>query len=199
MTDDRSAQLVELVRAGDEQAATELFQRYVERLTALAAAHMSAKLARRLDPEDVVQSACRSFFLKARAGRYILEHSGDLWRLLVGITLHKLQHQAEHHTAKKRSLAKERSPVSGDSSALGPLDLALARDPSPLEAVALADEVERLMARLEPHHRPILELRLQGHNLDEIADQLKCSERTARRVLNSVKEMIQEGNDDTKN
>jgi len=193
MPDNPSLELLARVRAGDEKAAEELFQRFAERLIAVTSARLSEKLARRVDAEDVVQSACRSFFVKARDGRYALQKSGDLWRLLVGITLNKLKHQAELHTAGKRAMNKEQRQAATDESNQAEANLAPAREPTPLEAAALADEVESILRQLEPHHRPILELRLQGHNLEEIAEQLQCSERTVRRVLESVRSLLTQG------
>src|SRR6516162_8959719 len=99
-----SANLVARWQQGDQQAALELFERFAERLIALARSRLSAQVARRLDAEDVVQSAYRSFFEGARDGRYAIHHSGDLWRLLAAITLHKTKHQARHHHAAKRSV-----------------------------------------------------------------------------------------------
>src|SRR5262245_48945137 len=75
-------------RDGDQQAATDLYQRYADRLIALARNYLSAKVAPRLDAEDVVQSVVRSFFHRARAGRFAVDQSDELWRLLVAITLH---------------------------------------------------------------------------------------------------------------
>ena len=76
MSESSAHQLLERIREGDEQAATELFDRYVDRLIELARSRLSPKLARRLDPEDVVQSACRSFFRLARADRCELVSQG---------------------------------------------------------------------------------------------------------------------------
>src|SRR4051794_25432309 len=61
--------LLERFRAGDDLAAAEIFDRYFQRLTALARIRLSARIARRTDPEDVVLSAFRSFFVDARGGR----------------------------------------------------------------------------------------------------------------------------------
>ena len=41
-------------------------------------------------PEDVVQSVFAASSSGARAGRFTLSRSGDLWRLLASITKHKL-------------------------------------------------------------------------------------------------------------
>lgn len=182
----QSADLMMRWRDGDQQAARELFLRYAERLLALARSRLSAKLARHVDPEDVVQSAYRSFFVGARDGRYILERSGDLWRLLVAITVHKIHGQVERHTAGKRAIARELAP--GDESGLFGLQaVALAREPTPADAAALADTLEHVLGGLESRERRMVELRLQGYRLEEIAAELQRSERTVRRVLEQVK------------
>jgi DNA-directed RNA polymerase specialized sigma24 family protein len=59
-----------------------------------------------------------------------------------------------------------------------------------MEAVALADEVEQIMRDLKPLYRRILELRLQGYNIDEIAAATQSGERTVRRVLDQVKQQL---------
>jgi RNA polymerase sigma-70 factor (ECF subfamily) len=188
--DDQSANLLDRWRGGDQQAAEALFQRYVQRLIAVARSRLSTKLSRRIDAEDVIQSAYRSFFLGVRDGRYLFERGGDLWRLLVAITLHKLQHQVEVHTAGKRSIKRERPIDSGD--VLAGIDTErLTREPSPLEAAAVIDELERIMRDLEPLYRRMVELRLQGHSLEEIAADTKRSERTVRRVFERIKEELE--------
>src|SRR5205823_5594309 len=102
-----SAELFRCLTRGDEEAATAIFQRYVERLTQLARKRLATKLAARVDPEDIVLSAYRSFFIGAREGKFELRHAGDLWRLLVEVTLHKLYRSAEHHSALRRTVDRE--------------------------------------------------------------------------------------------
>ena len=68
MLEDASNQeLLAAWRDGNERAARVLVRRYMTRLTALARARLSRKLARRRDSEDIVMSARRRFF--AAAGR----------------------------------------------------------------------------------------------------------------------------------
>jgi DNA-directed RNA polymerase specialized sigma24 family protein len=184
--DDQSAQLLARWRDGDQRAADELFQRYAERLLSLARSRLSRQLARRIDPEDVVQSAYRSFFLRSRDGRYVLQRSGDLWKLLAAITLHKLQGQVEHHTAGKRALDRERPLTPADSLAGLPAE-AVGREPSPAEVAAVIDELEQVLRGLSPLHRRMVELRLQGYLFTEIAAETQRSERMVRVVLDKVK------------
>jgi RNA polymerase sigma factor (sigma-70 family) len=187
---DKSRELVAQWCEGDQEAAGEICCRFSQKLIALAASRLSEKLARRVDAEDVVQSAYRSFFVGAKKGRYVLERSGDLWRLLVRITLRKVYRQAERHGTKKRGLKKERV-VPEDASQSGMAAQVESPDPTPAEAATLADEVESILSSLEAQHRPILELRLQGYKIEEIAAEQKCSERTVRRVLDSIKTRIE--------
>jgi RNA polymerase sigma factor (sigma-70 family) len=188
MTDEMSAHLLARWRQGDEAAAEALFRRYAERLNGLVRLRLSEKLARRLDPEDVVQSVYRSFFTGAREGRYAVGQSGELWRLLVIMAKHKLGHQIEYHTAAKRTLDREDPDVT-----LRGLDAeGLAAGPSPDEATAVADELEQIMRALDPSQRQIFELRLQGYTLEEVAAETGRSFRTVRRILERVKDYLEQ-------
>jgi RNA polymerase sigma factor (sigma-70 family) len=180
-----SAELIARWRAGDEQAASALWLRYAEQLIALARTRLSRKLARHVDPEDLVLSAYRSFFVAARSDRYVLQQSGDLWRLLVAITLHKLQNQFRRHSARKRDMGQESSIEDNNN-----LVKLFAREPSPDEAATLTDELERLMGQIKPSARSILELCLQGYQVHEIAAATGKHEGTVRRNLQQVKEYL---------
>jgi DNA-directed RNA polymerase specialized sigma24 family protein len=188
--EDLSAEILQRYRDGDERAADELFSRYVGRLTLLARSRLSPALASRTDPEDVVLSAYRSFFIRARDGRFALRRSGDLWRLLVAITLHKLYRQARKHKAERRALAaRESQAPSGER-------LHLSREPSPEEAVALADELETLFSQLDAVSRRVVELRLQDREISEIAAEVGRTERTVRRALAAVRKRLCSQNPD---
>lgn len=176
-------------REGDQQAAAELFQRYANRLIALVQQRLPVQYSARLDAEDVVQSVYRSFFAGARAGRFELQRGGDLWRVLVAIALHKLDHQLRRNHAGKRAVHRERA-FGNEDSLCGIQPQVLAQPPTPLEAAALADEVEQLLRRLKPLQRRVLELRLQGHTIEEIAVDTKRSERRVYCILEEIKESL---------
>ena len=184
-----SANLLARWREGDQQAATELFERYAQRLITLAHRRLSSKFSARIDPQDVVQSVYRSFFLAARDGRFVLQRSGDLWRLLVGITLHKLYHKVQYHTAGRRTIEREQSLPEKDEVFGIQVDM-LGREPSPDEAVMLADVLEEVMRGLKPMQRRILELRLQGWSLGEIVAETQFSTSTVSRVLREVQDRL---------
>ena len=189
MTDEASGNLMARWQQGDQQAAAQLFGRYADRLVALARSRLPASLAGRIDAEEVVQSVYRCFFAGAREGRYDLNRGGDLWRLLVTITLHKVFYQVRRHSARKRAIGLEQMQTGKAGEADDQAEL-LAREPSPLEVAALADLVAQLMRQLEPLPRRMLELRLQGCKLEEIAAATDRTERTVRRVLEEVKQQL---------
>jgi DNA-directed RNA polymerase specialized sigma24 family protein/tRNA A-37 threonylcarbamoyl transferase component Bud32 len=178
MTDTPSAELLALYHdRNDEAAAEELFRRYAGRLTALARSRLSSALASRVDAEDVVQSAYRSFFLLAKGGEVLLRQSGDLWRLLVRITLRKVYRSARRHRADCRSVERE-CPLADEGEAAP-----LGREPTPAEAAALVDELRGMLAPLDAVQQRMVEMRLQGHEVEEIAAEVRRSTRTVRRVL----------------
>jgi RNA polymerase sigma factor (sigma-70 family) len=185
-----SVWLLEQWRSGRQEAAAELFERYAGRLIGLAQHQLSVKLNARVEASDVVQSAYCQFFIGVRDGKYVLERSGDLWHLLVAITIHKLQRQFQYHTAAKRSVHREESLPAPDPAAATPEGL-LARDPSPDEAALLVSTLDEALGRLTPGHRRVLELKLQGHSLGEIVAETRLSSSTVRRVLQSVKEHLE--------
>jgi RNA polymerase sigma-70 factor (ECF subfamily) len=190
MADNASKILIDRWRGGDQQAAAELFQRYAHRLLGLAQRHMGQWMTRRVDAEDVVQSVFNSFFVRTRDGAFVLQETGDLWRLLVTMTLNKLDDQIRHHTADKRNVAQEDHFASEDS-LHGLRPEVLAREPSPEEAAALADMVQQILTPLDPLARKVVEMRLQGYQMGEIATQTGYCQRTVRRLLNRFKEQME--------
>lgn len=193
--ENQGAELLDRWKSGDEQAAQEIFDRYLSRLTALARTRLSPRMARRVDPEDIVQSAYRSFFRAAADDRYVLERSGDLWRLLAAIVMNKLHGQVEFHSAQKRSIKVEESMMSGgkDGNSRPMINPeAFVKAPSATEMLGITEELELVMSELPAAHRRILELSLQGHDVSEIAADIERSERTVRRALENVRTLLAE-------
>jgi hypothetical protein len=81
-------ELLDRLKQGDETAAGELLDRYASRLIALAMSRIHGRLQRRIDPEDIVQSALGSFFRRAGDGCYQVADGDDLWPLRSTICKH---------------------------------------------------------------------------------------------------------------
>jgi RNA polymerase sigma-70 factor (ECF subfamily) len=67
--DDTFDRLMARLRSGEDAAACEVFERFAGRLVALARGRFNRLPARNVDPEDVVQSAFKSLFVRHRGGR----------------------------------------------------------------------------------------------------------------------------------
>jgi RNA polymerase sigma-70 factor (ECF subfamily) len=191
MAEDRSfAELLARLRAGDEGAADRIFRHYAGRLIALARSRLDTVMRRKVDPEDVLQSVFKSFFRRDAGRPFDLESWDGLWGLLARITLRKCGHQVEHFRAACRDVRREAGLEPGPDDS-GTAWEALAREPTPPEAAALAEAVEGLMRSLEGRDREIVTLALQGFTAAEISAQLSRPERTVYRVLGRVKKRLQ--------
>jgi RNA polymerase sigma factor (sigma-70 family) len=190
MSADESSRIwVAALLAGDEQATKLLWDRYGEALQRVARRHVEPALRRRVEPEDIVQSACRSFFRHSARGDYQLSDTESLWRLLCAITLTKVRQHARYHLRKKRSVQHERDGYldAEDAQRIDGKD----PGPTPAEAAEFADELQQLIASLNEEERQFLQLRLDGHSHQEIASKLMCSERTVGRILKRVRRRLE--------
>jgi len=177
---------------GDEEVVADFWRCFGTRLQQLAAQHLSLRVRRRIDPEDVVQSVCRTFFRRLQAGQFELAGSEQLWRLLCAITLTKTREQTRFHLRGKRGLEREREPIaSSDESQLVHPE-ALDREPTPAEAAEFAELLGRLLSVLSAEEQQALQLKLEQYTHQEIAERMRCSERTVRRLLNDVKARLKQ-------
>lgn len=179
--------LLRRLQVGDDDAATALYQRYADRLLALARRKTSIKYKRRFDAEDVVQSVFRSFFRRARVGLYDVPDGGELWNLLLVLSLNKIRRLALHHTAQKRDV---RATVSGG--AYTPI-------PHPDDTTALdmlKIVVEEIIAQVPVLQQDIIRDRMEGFEISEIAHRVNRSKRTVERVLQQFRQRMTKVIDD---
>lgn len=180
--------LIEQFKAGSESAARELFDRYCERLMRLARRRIGQRMTSRVDPEDVIQSAFRTFFTRVRKDEFKFEGENDLFKLLVRLTVHKTLRQVAFHRAAKRNPELEAAQASDAYELLQQLTDS---DPPPEVEVALVDEFERFMNQLPAFDRRVLEMKLQGYSTTEIAEALSSYDRKIRRVLERIQEVAE--------
>ena len=171
---DRS--LLRRFRAGQPDAATELYLRYAARLRALAGQQCAPDLAPRLDPDDIVQSVFRTFFRRAAGGQYDVPEGEDLWKLFMIIALNKVRSAATFHRAAKRDV---RATATGLSDALTGQHVA----PDEMALATLRMVIDELLSALAPSMRSIVELRVEGHEVEEIARRTQRSRRSVERAL----------------
>ena len=87
MSDDLSfAELMQQVRAGNQDAVTQVFNSYIHRLVGLARKKLNERTRQKAGSEIVAQSAMQSFLAKHTA-EVDLQSEESLWAVLLEITL----------------------------------------------------------------------------------------------------------------
>jgi RNA polymerase sigma-70 factor (ECF subfamily) len=170
-------ELLQRARAGDQEAARTLVQRYEPAIRrAVRLRLVDSRLASLLDSMDICQSVLASFFVRAAAGQYDIEQPEQLLRLLVAMARNKLAVQARAHQRQRRD--HRRNQVAGPDEAEF-----VAHEASPSQEVAgreLLCEAQRL---LSPEERRLVELRQEGLEWAAIAERLGGSPEALRKQL----------------
>ncbi len=172
------------VLSGRPGAESEFVERYTMRLLDLARQQLPERVRRRVDPEDVVQSVYRSFFRRLNDGRFTLDDSHDVWRLLAAMTFHKARTAVRRHQRERRDVRREQ-PI--DPSYFEPT---AASEPDPVEEVEfLVSSLEELLSGLNEKEREVVARRLDGDSIEAIASGVGRSRRTVLRILARVREL----------
>ena len=179
---DRS--LLRRFRAGQDDAATQLYLRYAGRLHALAAAQCGSDLTARVDPEDIVQSVFRTFFRRAAQGYYDIPEEEELWKLFLVIALHKIRDTASYHRAAKRDVAATATGAAFEHAA------ARRANPDETALATLRLVIEEILDGLPASLRRIVELRIEGYEVQEIADRTGRARRSVERALQDFRSRL---------
>jgi RNA polymerase sigma-70 factor (ECF subfamily) len=166
----------------DGSAARELDDQYRDRLCRLVEREMNRRFRRREDPEDVVQSAFRTFYRRNARGEFRIDSSADLWRLLATIARHKMLKHVERLGTAKRDPKREEYPEGDDVPG---------RTPTPEQAAIAADLIEKTVDGLDEGYVAVFHLRLQGHTEEEIAAKMDCTRATVRTRLGRIRERLE--------
>jgi RNA polymerase sigma-70 factor (ECF subfamily) len=156
-------ELIRRVRAGDEDAATELVRTYEPAVRRAVRLRLGdSRLARAFDSTDVCQSVLASFFVRAAMGQYELDRPEQLLRLLAAMARHKLADEVDRQRAACRDNRRTTDPASGE------IEVPAAGE-TPSQQVAAKDLLEEVRRRLTTDEWQLADLRGQGLDWNEIA------------------------------
>ncbi len=206
--------LMQQLRAGDEDASLLLWQRYADRIAEVARRAMQHSSSRVTDEEDIAIISFKSLLAGIRSGRFPeIDHREQLWRLMMIITTRKAAAALERDRRQKRGSGAvrgdsavdmqttRRDPESvrddselvkarADSDLPEGFDRLEATSTTPDIAALMADEAESLMQQLpDDISRQLVCLKLDGHTHEEIAEKLNCNVRTVERRLKQVRDV----------
>jgi RNA polymerase sigma-70 factor (ECF subfamily) len=178
------ADLVQRVRAGDQEAATQLVQRYEPTIRrAVRFRLVDNRLGTLLDSMDICQSVLASFFVRAASGQYELDRPEQLLKLLVAMARNKLASAARKQGAERRDFRRTKATP------LTPSDLT-ARDATPSRQVAAAELLEEAQRRLTPEEQQLIEMRRQGRDWAEIAAEVGSNPVLLRKKLSRALDRV---------
>jgi RNA polymerase sigma factor (sigma-70 family) len=173
-----------IAQEGEHRDWTSIYRAFAARLLELAESNLGDRLGRHVDPQDVVQSAFRTFIRRAKdPGGFIgLAPGTDLWRLLLVITLNKIRKAGNYHRAAKRSISQtvrlaDETVVDGRR--------------EELDMVILRMTLEEQLDKVEPAKRKMLVMYLSGMSVEEIAESINRAPRTVYRAVKSFEDMIE--------
>jgi hypothetical protein len=176
---------------GDSSAAEEICRLYTKRLIGLARNRLTADIARKVGPEDVIQSVFRTFFTRQKDGQFDqLADWDELWWLLSHITATKCNRKMAEFYAACRDIRREVGfQIAGSES--GAVWDAISPDPTASDAAMLIETTEIVVRDLSTRDRRIVELALGGAQNTLIAKEIGCAERTVERVLKIIRKRIE--------
>ena len=122
-----------------------------------------------------MQSVFRTFFQGARRRTYTVPPSGELWGLLMVLALNKVRNLVSHHRAGKRAVHH--------TTTLGDIESHLALSTNDAAAALLRMVLDEYLVGLPDSNRCIIQLRIEGYAVAEIAERTGRSRRTVERVL----------------
>jgi RNA polymerase sigma-70 factor (ECF subfamily) len=157
--------LIQRVREGDEQAATELFTRYEQHILRVARNRLrDQRLRRILDSVDIRQSVMKSFFLRMAMGQFEINSPEDLLKLLATMVKNKVVDKARRVS----------SPKGGGDRVHQPIDETPVAKPgeSPSQIVAGKELLEEAQRRLSAEELQMRQLRAEGLEWVDIAEKM---------------------------
>jgi DNA-directed RNA polymerase specialized sigma24 family protein len=179
------------LKAGEQAAAQQLWERYFHQLVQLARGCLQGAARRVADEEDVALAAFASFCKRAEQGRFPqLNDRDDLWRLLVALTERKAIGLVRHERRQKRGggAVLGEGALAGDLGTGEGLDQVAGHEPTPEFAALMAEQCRRLLDQLgSPELRDIAIWKLEGDTVEEIAVRLGCAPRTVERKLQRIR------------
>jgi RNA polymerase sigma factor (sigma-70 family) len=166
MAEEDFVAFVDRVRAGDQQAAADLVQRYQGLIRREIRLRLSDPAVYRIqDDEDICQSVLASFFVRATLGQYELNDPAQLRQLLLAMARNKLARAGRSAHAQKRDGGRTAAEAADDMSLPGAA-------PTASRVVAGRELLDAVRGRLSDEERQVVEMRSHGHDWATIANQL---------------------------
>jgi RNA polymerase sigma-70 factor (ECF subfamily) len=163
---DNFVDLLARVRAGDEQAASDLVRIHEPQIRRVVRVRLtSASLRRQMDSMDVCQSVLGEFFVRAATGQFDLQSPIELVQLLAKMAKNKVIDHTRRQKAARRDVRRLETIGSDDAAFVG-------QDPTPSRVVSGREMLEMVRARLVEGDRYLADQRALGRSWQDLAEEL---------------------------
>jgi DNA-directed RNA polymerase specialized sigma24 family protein len=187
MDDATVAACLAQVRAGDDAGLVPLWERFHDRMTAVAVRALRFRPHdAAADEDDIVSRAFEAFWARLRAGAYAdLATRAGLWRLLRTFVTREALHQVRDAERQKRGgvlVSTEEMENRGGKDGQDPAALVEGIEQFLLILDRLAESEDGLWR--------IAVLNTRGWTNEEIAQELRCSVATVERRLADIRDLV---------
>jgi RNA polymerase sigma-70 factor (ECF subfamily) len=190
--DDDLAGLVERVKAGDADAISDFVRRFEGEVRAMVRGRLPQALRSKFDSMDFVQAIWESILIKDGQDLNQFTDEQHVRAFLAGVARNKVYAEHRKRTRTRRYNLKREEPLyikRGDREQ--PRELQ-SPDPTPSQDAQVGDRYAQIVAGRTPKEVEVIELRRQGLTFEEIAAQTGIGERSVRRIIDSIRERMEE-------
>ena len=176
---------IDLLAAGNAQAAEQLWRHISVRLEEFARQKLDVQTRRRYDEHDAANSAFHSLCHGLADGRLEAVNRDAFWGLLAVITSRKISAQRRSANRQKRGGGAE-----GGESGFGAAGINAVKDNqlAPDVLAEVSESCDQLLNAVpDETMKTIVLLKFQGATNGEIADKMKCTRRTVERKLERIR------------
>lgn len=175
------------LKSGNSVAEAALWDRFFDRICAIAKRRLGTFGTSVRDEEDLALSAMNALMHGAQEGRFHrLENRDDAWQLLHMILARKISNH-RRYTRVRRETAEADLVTTASESSHGFMDQLQALVTAEDSLDSLGPECEELLALLEPKLRDVALLKLSGYSNAETAERLCRSIPTIERYLKLIR------------
>ena len=185
LAEDDFRKLMALVRAGSEEAARELFDRYSGHISRVVRRRLHRRLRSEYDSLDFIQAVWASFFA-APLDEYTFEQPKDLVGFLARMAYNKVVDVTRRRFGTVKHNINVELPLENGPG--GSAEQVAVRQPTPSQEVIAEERWEHLLRGLTPPLRRVLELLRLGYTHKKIAQEVGLHPKTIQRFLRQLAE-----------
>lgn len=192
MDDADLAGLIARAKAGEEAAIRSLLETFENDVRMMVRVRLPRTLRSQFDSMDFVQAVWQSVFTGSNVDLERFTNVPHFRAFLAGVARNKVYEVHRQRTrTQKYDMSKEEPLYVRKGNREIPREVP-AHDPTPSQDAQASDLYDKLIAGRSDREKSVLDLRRKGLTFDEIAAQTGLNERTVRRIIEALRQRMEE-------